>query len=436
MASAIALHHQRIMTRFSLHRRIIISFTLMTMVVAGAFSYAIKASLEYAEIHLGNETMEHQIAFIQSALGQGETPLLGPQTNYYMTRNGGDGPHVWPTWLDGLEDGFHDIDRNDEELHVLIKTDGDSRIALSTIFHQFEAREKVIEMITLLGFIASVILALLLGTLLARHVISPVVRLSRQVQHRDQLLPLAPRLAPDYAEDEVGKLAGAFDHAFERLRDTLERERMFTSDVSHELRTPLMVIASSCELLLAEDAADERERRQIERILRSSREMHELVDTFLRLARAPGPDGSHAGALLMEVAEEQIQHWQDDATARQLDLTLQVEARDRGSYPASLLRTVMSNLLRNALHYTDQGFVRLIVREGGFSVIDSGVGIPPGDSERMFAPYTRGNPSRGDGTGIGLSLVQRICARQGWGITLHNRAEGGCEFRVTLSSSR
>ena len=421
------------MARLSLHRRIIISFTLMTMVVAGAFSYAIKTTLHFAEINLAIETMERQIAFIQSAHTQGVTPYLGPHTNYYVSSR--DNPGNWPRWLTDLEDGFHDIDRDHEELHVMVRTDGDTRHALTTTFDQFEAREEVIETVTIIGFLASVIGALVLGALLARHVISPVVRLSRQVQHRDQLLTLAPPLAPDYAEDEVGKLAGAFDHALGRLRDTLERERMFTSDVSHELRTPLMVIASSCELLLAEDAADERERRQIERILRSSREMHELVDTFLRLARAPGPDGSHAGALLMEIAEEQVLHWQDDATVRQLDLDLQVEAQDQGSYPASLLRTVMSNLLRNGLHYTDAGFVRLIVREGGFSVIDSGVGIPPSDGERMFAPYTRGNSSRGDGTGIGLSLVQRICARQGWGITLHNRAEGGCEFRVTLSST-
>ncbi|MBI1906599.1 MAG: HAMP domain-containing histidine kinase [Rhodocyclales bacterium] len=419
------------MARLSLRRRIIASFTLMTVVVAGAFSLAIKTTLNLAEINLAIETMERQISFIQSAHDQGVTPYLGPQTAYYKRSR--DNPDNWPRWLSDLEDGFHEINRDEQELHVLIRTEGDIRHALTTTFDQFEARENAIETVTLLGFIASVIGALVLGALLARHVISPVVRLSRQVQHRDQLLKLAPPLAPDYAQDEVGKLASAFDHALGRLHDTLERERMFTSDVSHELRTPLMVIASSCELLLAEDAADERERNQIERILRSSREMHELVDTFLRLARTPGPDGSHAGERLAEVAEEQIQHWRDDAYARRLDLDLQVEAPDQGSYPASLLRTVISNLLRNALHYTDQGYVRLIVREGGFSVIDSGVGIPASDGERMFAPYTRGNPSRGDGTGIGLSLVQRICARQGWQIALRNRAEGGCEFRVTLS---
>nr|GFD58533.1 hypothetical protein [Tanacetum cinerariifolium] len=66
------------------------------------------------------------------------------------------------------------------------------------------------------------------------------------VRHRDQLLGLAPPLAPDYAADEVGELAVAFDATLGRLRDALSRERLFTSDVSHELRTPLMVLATSC----------------------------------------------------------------------------------------------------------------------------------------------------------------------------------------------
>jgi len=54
------------------------------------------------------------------------------------------------------------------------------------------------------GFVLSLVLAVFLGWLLARRVMAPVIRLARQVRHRDQLLGLAPPLAPDYAADEVG----------------------------------------------------------------------------------------------------------------------------------------------------------------------------------------------------------------------------------------
>jgi signal transduction histidine kinase len=91
--------------------------------------------------------------------------------------------------------------------------------------------------------------------------------------------------------------------------------------------------------------------------------------------------------------------------------------------------------VRNALHSTDHGFVRLVVRRGGFSVIDSGVGIPADQRARMFRPFARGDASRGDGIGIGLSLVQRICDSQGWTIRLNERAGGGCDFRVDFRTS-
>lgn len=133
--------------------------------------------------------------------------------------------------------------------------------------------------------------------------------------------------------------------------------------------------------------------------------MQELVETFLRLARETSVQEHCAVTTLHELAAEQIRSWQDEATRKGLDLGLVVESEDTEQYSVPLLRSVMSNLLRNALHYTDRGFVRLVLRDAGFSVIDSGVGIPESDRERMFAPFTRGDPSRGDGTGVGLSLV-------------------------------
>jgi HAMP domain-containing protein len=68
---------------------------------------------------------------------------------------------------------------------------------------------------------------------MARKVMAPVSRLAQQVRHRDQQDPLAPPLAPQYPDDEVGQLAAAFDSALGQLRHSLERERLFTSDVSH-----------------------------------------------------------------------------------------------------------------------------------------------------------------------------------------------------------
>ncbi|HRP95287.1 MAG TPA: HAMP domain-containing sensor histidine kinase [Rhodocyclaceae bacterium] len=417
----------------SLASRIVIAFVLMTVAVAGTLSLSVKLAVDSVEVQLVSDSMNRHLDFVLAELEDGRLHNLGPDLTLYRAPAGDD--TALPAFARGLAAGFHEFERGDAAYHILVRQRDGDRLVMILDQQEFERRENLIQIIVFVGFVLCIALAWLLGRLVAHTVIAPVVRLSGQVQHRDQLLPLAPPLAPDYADDEVGKLAAAFDHALGELREALEREQLFTSDVSHELRTPLMVIASSCELLLTVHQHAARTRVQVERIARACAEMRELVETFLLLARAPHAQGDEARPVsLPTLAHEQVQRWQDEAESRGLRLELRVDGTDTGHYPEPQLRAVMSNLLRNAIHYTDSGFVRIVLRAGGFAVIDSGVGIPAEQRDRIFRPFTRGDASRGDGYGIGLSLVQRICAHEGWRITVATRDGGGCEFRVEFSA--
>jgi signal transduction histidine kinase len=86
------------------------------------------------------------------------------------------------------------------------------------------------------------------------------------------------------------------------------------------------------------------------------------------------------------------------------------------------------------LHYTDHGFITLTLQSDGFQVEDSGVGIPEEKREAMFEPFVRGNEQRGEGLGLGLSLVQRICENQGWSVSLSPMEPHGCRFSVKLTA--
>lgn len=110
------------------------------------------------------------------------------------------------------------------------------------------------------------------------------------------------------------------------------------------------------------------------------------------------------------------------------------DGADPRPQPAALLATVLSNLIRSALHHTDRGGVDVTQRKHGFSVVDTGAGIPATQRDRLFEPFARGDSTRGDGIG-GLSLVARICAQQGWAITLADNPSGGCDFRIDLDRS-
>jgi signal transduction histidine kinase len=341
-----------------------------------------------------------------------------------------------PKDLRHLDPGFHEVFREQLSYHAMVEVVDGRRYVLLQDQSDFEERERVLFAVVLVGFVLSLALAVFLGWILARKVMAPVVRLARQVRHRDQLLGLAPPLAPDYAADEVGELAVAFDATLGRLRQALTRERLFTSDVSHELRTPLMVLASSCELLLENPGIDQRGRAQVERIARACEEMRELVQTFLMLARAQREDaGVSPQQSLAQVADGLLNLWREPIEAKGLLLVFEPGNPASTCYNATLLHAVMGNLLRNALHYTERGFIRLTLTTTGFLVEDSGVGIPEEKREAMFEPFVRGSEKRGEGLGLGLSLVQRICENQGWSVCLTTMEPTGCRFQVDLGSS-
>lgn len=416
----------------SLAQRIIIAFALMSALVAGSFALGIVATVHVVEeklISAGLGSDLNRLLLMDSISDWSHRPEPGEL--FYFSD--GRGEFELPKDLRHLEPGFHEVFRDDRSYHVMVVVVDGRRYALLKDQSDFEERERVLFAVVLVGFVLALGLAVFLGWVLARKVMAPVVRLARQVRHRDQLLGLAPLLAPDYAADEVGELAVAFDTTLGRLRQALTRERLFTSDVSHELRTPLMVLASSCELLLENPALDQRARAQVQRIARACEEMRDLVQTFLMLARTQREDSDMAPKLSLATAADQlITLWREPIEAKGLTLLFEPGQPSDTGYNATFLHAVMGNLLRNALHYTDSGFIRLTLEAEGFVVEDSGVGIPEEKRQAMFQPFVRGNEQRGEGLGLGLSLVQRICENQGWSVSLTSSEPNGCRFHVDL----
>lgn len=411
-------------------RRIVIAFVLMTVLVSGAFSLSIVAVVHFVERRLVSEELRRELyGVVREDVALGRPPRLDSDTRFYASQLP---EYAIPQPYLGVVDGFTEVEDGPQAYYVYSQQIDGQRYLLVQAQDDFEAREQLLFQVVFAGFCCAVLGAGVLGWAMARSVMAPLSRLARQVRHRDQLHSLAPPLAPEYADDEVGQLAAAFDETLGRLRQSLERERLFTSDVSHELRTPLMVIASSCELLEQAPLA-ERQQQQLQRVKRACEEMVDLVQIFLQLARGQSKTGGFAAtASLAQVAEQQCSRWSVLFRDKGLAFECVSEGADDGAYNPTLLGTVIANLLRNALHYTEQGHVRLVLKSGGLRVEDSGVGIPIEQQSLVFEPFVRGSRARGEGLGLGLSLVKRVCLHQGWRIELSDLPAGGSCFSVQL----
>lgn len=413
-----------------LARRILLSFVLLTALIAGINAWAIVAVIHVVEEELIGDEMRAEMAMVETVyLSEGRLPDLSGGSALYLP---GLRAQPVPSAFAEPHPGYREVVTEEGAWHVFETLIDGHRFILARNQDVFEAREQMLYNVVAGGFLLAIVLALGIGHLTARRVIDPVIRLAAQVRGRDQLLALAPPLAPDYGNDELGQLAVAFDQAFARQREAIERERLFTADVSHELRTPLMIVGTSSELLARGDLP-EKAQRQVRRIGKAATDMQSLVDTFLQLARAQGaPLLQGEGSSLVAMADELGEVWQPEIAARGLAYVRRDDGEPPGRWHPTLLRVVMGNLLRNAVHYTEHGEIRMILDDRGFSVEDTGPGIPPAEMAQLFQSFVRGRRARGEGLGLGLSLVRRICEQQGWSVEAGNLEGGGSRFTVRM----
>lgn len=232
-------------------------------------------------------------------------------------------------------------------------------------------------------------------------------------------------------------------HDVSDLRRLERLRREFASNVSHELKTPLTSIQAYADVLLDGALDDPANNRSfVERILQQTERLSRLIQDLLSLSRIESQ--SETAELeqlsLDELLEEVLPDHQSVAEARGLALHCELD----GTAPAAItaegegLRTILNNLIRNALSYTPRGgHVTVRVGRRGaqvqLEVQDDGVGIAREHHERIFDRFYRVDKARSrdvGGTGLGLSIVKHLVEQSGGTIELESEVGRGSLFRV------
>jgi signal transduction histidine kinase len=217
----------------------------------------------------------------------------------------------------------------------------------------------------------------------------------------------------------------------------------FLAMMSHELRTPLNALEGYASLIEDEiyGPLTEAQRDALRRMRVSRRHLMELIDSVLDLARVEAgtrraePEAFGLGELVESVGEAM----RGAAEARKLSLEIEALGSGRMITDRGLLRQVLTNLLGNALKFTERGGVTLRARsEGDRAVIeveDTGPGISPENQARVFEPFFQVDPSttrKEGGTGLGLALSRDFVRLLGGEISVRSEPGEGSTFTVTL----
>lgn len=410
----------------------LLGFTAATALTVGLLGQWVNETIEHA---IWTAILEAELSYYLERFHSNPAAAL-PQTanlHTYVRRLDGETENGVPAEFRDLGPGVHDELRVDQtEYCVLVRDAGPFRIYMAFDISHVEESERRLSLIVILGIAVLGLAVFAISVWLAGRLVAPVQDLARRVSRLD---PAARglRLGNHYCDSEIATIARAFDQYLERLDGFVEREQEFTATASHELRTPIAVIAGATEILCTIPDLPEAAQRALARIHRATRNMTETISTLLYLARegmSQGAETCQLDELLPEIVDDHRHLLQ----GKDLVLKLTHIEPTLLAAPARVVDIAVANLVRNAIQHTVSGRIEIALQDDRLTVIDSGEGISPEKLDKIF--QADGRRKGGRSGGLGLYIIERLCARFGWSIAIDSRPGGGTRVCLDFGARR
>ena len=333
--------------------------------------------------------------------------------------------------IDGEDFLLLDTQIKDENMVV-----GHLRVILST--NLIERTMSSISILFILFISVSIIIVVMGSLSIAGAALKPIDRVTQTAQQISQL-DLSKRIDVRETDDEIGRLIKTFNEMLVNLESAFIREKQFSSDASHELRTPLSVITVHAEEALHGEKTIAEYREALEQIVFESKKMNKIITQLLTLTR--GYENKLAVSKekfnLRTVIYDVVNEMKDFADS--FGVTVYYEQQDITIYADHMLITQMLiNLINNACKYGKPGGVVTIttaVAESNITITveDNGIGISEADLSHIFERFYRADKSHsGDGSGLGLSIVQWIAAAHSGNVLVTSMLGKGTSIKINI----
>jgi two-component system, OmpR family, sensor kinase len=328
------------------------------------------------------------------------------------------------------DEGFHDVGAGDDRWRVysLHSPDRTVQSVQNLEFREMIIRDQALQ--TGLPLAALIPISALILWFGIRPALRRLELVSRAAAAQDAMT--IGELPIEHAPTEIRPLVASVNTLLARLRSEFASKRRFVQDAAHELRTPITAMSLQLENLKAR-VTDPTTAQQVAQLEGGLARTRRLVEQLLRLAKQDSPSAASARSApatlrLSELLKTAIAHFMPLADRRRIDLgfAASIDAELTGN--GDELRSLVDNLIDNALRYTPEGGIVDVALHYDVGVVtveivDSGPGIAPELLPRVFDRFYRIEGTETEGSGLGLAIARTAAEHNQINLDLRNRID-------------
>ena len=274
------------------------------------------------------------------------------------------------------------------------------------------------------------------GYKIIKKALSPVAKISNTATEIQKNGDFSKRIEIDNGQDEIHKMANAFNEMLNSLENFYLHEKQFSSDVSHELRTPVSVILTESQYSLEYVDNIEEARDSFSVIQRQAKRMSELINQIMELSKIEKQIDIPSDRInFSETVEKILGDYKNLFAEKNIEMAKKIEENIYIIGDKIMIERLFDNLLNNAMKFTkDKINVKLYSEEERcvLEVEDNGIGISEQDKELIWKRFYQVNDSRNKkinkGFGLGLFLVSKIIEQHGAAIDVEGNLNEGTRF--------